>query len=153
MTKKGTGQQALNQYDYSRAPDYPCAESHAHIEKSDSHAVWYGRMRVADAQQSAKLHPQSGWLFDSSAAVTAATMRPHAPGLLVGPSLHTARAARMSTAAKQQGFGLGQPPETVLNALQRLQWDAMMQRQQAQKMRPRVCLCGSLPCASDWYWL
>ena len=153
VTKKGTRQQALNQYGYTCTPDLSCAKLHAKIEKSEGHAVQYGRMQAAYAQQWAKLHPQSGGLFNASAAVTAAIMRPHAPGLLAGPSLHTVRAAHVSTAAKQQVFGLGEPPETVLNTLHRLQWDAMMQRQQAQKMRPGVCLYDSLPCASDCYWL
>ena len=74
VTKKGTGQQALNKYDCTCAQDLSCAELHAKIEKSKGHAVWYGRMRAADAQQWAKLHPQSGGLFNASAAVTAATM-------------------------------------------------------------------------------
>ena len=50
VTKKGTGQQALNKYDYTCKPDLSCAELHAKIEKSKGHAVRYGRMRAADAR-------------------------------------------------------------------------------------------------------
>ena len=39
VTKKGTGQQTLNQYDDTCAPDLSCTASHVLIEKSQGHAA------------------------------------------------------------------------------------------------------------------
>ena len=101
VTKNARGSSVLVKVDMAVAPDLSCCEKHARIERHKGHAIRDGRMLAADAQQWAQLHPKPGGLFNASAAVLTTTTRPHATGLLAGPSLHTRHltslASRQST--------------------------------------------------------
>ena len=126
-TKNARGSSVLFKVHMALAPDVSCLDKHASIERKQGCDV--RRMRIPDAEQWTRLHPHSGGLFNAPAAAITAIMRQHAPGLLAGPSLHTVKAAHISSSAKQQVFGVGQPPEAVLSALHKSQWDAMVARQ------------------------
>ena len=143
VTKSARGSHILVGQQLAQSPSMSCAEKHAIINQTKGYTVRYGRLRRADAEQWAQLHPNPGGLFNASAAVAAATMRPHAKGLLAGPRLHTVKAAHVAAASKRSVFGVGQQQETFLNDVYRAQWKAMLDRIRQSKLRPAVC---SLTC-------